>query len=119
MSNWYRMSQEIDPESQQPLTEDELLKKFALLDTRGRKDRVLANKMIIKFLNIGVGDVLVGVGRCSMSNMKDVHYKVERIFDDGNLALLALESGRLMNEPSGLYCAIDPRHPNSPRWRKA
>ena len=102
--NWYKKAQ-LDPN---------LLYELGRLDTRGKADKVKANEIILRALNIQIGDILRGVGGGGMSSGIDKNYKVLSINPDFSVNLFAMETKREMPN-AALYDFI--KH-NMPRWEK-
>ena len=100
--NWYKKSS----------MNSQLLSYLSLLDTRNKKNAEKANEIILRALNIQVGDILRSTA--GMSSGIDKNYKVESINPDFSVNLLAMETSREMPNVK-LY---DFTKRNAPRWEK-
>ena len=99
--NWYKKAQ-IDINGQ-----------LSLLDTRTRADTLKANDLILKTLNIQIGDILRS--KAGMSSGPDKNYEVKSINPNLSVNLLALETNRPMPNVN----LFNPIKKNQPAWEKA
>jgi hypothetical protein len=100
--NWYKIAQNAS---------NDLLSQLSMLDTRGKKAIMQANELIIKDMNIKVGDTLFSL--TGMSSGADKNYEVRSINPDFSLSLLS-ETGRIMNNVP-LFNGLKN---NQPSWKK-
>jgi hypothetical protein len=100
--NWYKIAQDAS---------NDLLSQLSMLDTRGKKAIIQANELILKDMDIKVGDKLFSL--TGMSNGPDKNYEVRSINPDFSLSLLS-ETGRVMNNVP-LFNALKS---NQPAWKK-
>lgn len=100
--NWYKIAQNVS---------SELLSQLSMLDTRGKKAISQANELIVKNMDIKVGDKLFSL--TGMSNGPDKNYEVRAINPDFSLSLLS-ETGRVMNNVP----LFNGSKNNQPSWKK-
>jgi len=100
--NWYKTA----------LMNTEIANQLSLLDTRGKADSAKANEIILKAMDIKVGDKLIH--NAGMSSGKDKNYEVRSINPNFSINVLALETGRFMFNVN-LFNFL--KH-NQPIWEK-
>lgn len=100
--NWYKKAE------QSP----DLFMQLSKLDTRVKQDKVKANELILRSLNINVGDILTST--TGMSSGVDKNYEVKSINPDFSVNLFATETQRPMDNVN-LY---NFSKMNRPAWEK-
>ena len=99
--NWYKLANNSD-----------LLFQLSKLDTRSQVNKAKANELILKYLNVKVGDILTSLS--GMSSGVDKNYEIKSINPDFSVNLLAIETQRPMNNVN-LY---NFSKQNRPAWTK-